>query len=83
MNIKSKNNIKYGSNYIVIEAEDTGNTIDKWVIRKPGDPKYLDNFDGVTGAPSAINNTYLEYTGALGNKDHGNLTKWKLKHYHF
>jgi hypothetical protein len=73
-NIKAQSNIKYGPNYIAIEAEDTGNTIEKWVIRKPGDQKYLDNFDGISGAPGPINDTYIEYTGGFGNKDQGNLT---------
>ena len=74
ISIKAQSNIKYGPNYIVFEAEDTDDITDKWVIRKPGDPKYLSNFDGINGAPGPMNDTYLEYTGGFANKSEGNIT---------
>jgi uncharacterized protein YjdB len=75
--LKAQSNIKYGDDYIVIEAEDTGNTIDKWVVRTPSDPKYLSEYDAsiaTPGSPDPINSTYLEYTGAFANEDQGILT---------
>ncbi|MFY0607654.1 MAG: Ig-like domain-containing protein [Cyclobacteriaceae bacterium] len=57
--------IKYGPDYIVIEAEDTPSDMSKWTLRKPGDAKYYKG-----EGQEAINQTYLEYTGPwLGGAD--------------
>ncbi|UZO82304.1 T9SS type A sorting domain-containing protein [Aquimarina sp. ERC-38] len=73
LHTKGQTKINYGPNYVVFEAEDTGNKIKDWVVRKPGDPKYLAKFDGIPNAPKPINNTYLEYTGSFADKTQGVL----------
>lgn len=59
--LKAQDNIKYGPNYIVVEAEDTPSNMDNWALRTPSDPKYYLGTD-----LEAINQTYIEYTGPWG-----------------
>lgn len=62
--LTSQSNIKYGSNYIVFEAEDTDTPLgNKWIVRKPGDTEYLKYLTNLGGSPAPVNNTYLEYIG--------------------
>lgn len=67
--MQAQNNIKYGENYIVFEAEDTNTPLgNKWQVRTPSDATYLNYLHNVGSSPAPINNTYLEYTGPwLGN----------------
>jgi hypothetical protein len=63
-NLQAQSNIKYGSNYIVFEAEDTNTPLsNKWVVRKPGDSEFLKYLTNLGTSPAPINNTYLEYIG--------------------
>tara|TARA_R110002126_G_scaffold291782_1_gene458014 strand:+ start:28733 stop:30589 length:1857 start_codon:yes stop_codon:yes gene_type:complete len=64
INLQAQNNIKYGPNYIVFEAEDTDTPLGSlWTVREPGDPEYLKYLTNVGSSPEPINNTYLEYVG--------------------
>lgn len=58
LSLSGQNNIKYGPNYFVFEAEDTQSPLDLWVLRSPADPAYYTG----TGI-EAINQTYIEFTG--------------------
>ncbi len=73
MSSTAQENIKYGEDFIVFEAEDTESDMTKWAVRKPGDTKYYPG-----GNPEAINQTYLEYTGPwAAGKNHGGDTELK------
>ncbi len=69
----AQQNIKYGENYVVFEAEDTSSPLTKWAVRTPPDAKYYKG-DEI----EAINQTYLEYTGAwAAGLNPGNETELK------
>lgn len=57
----AQSNIKYGENYVVIEAEDTDTPLGRnWIVRKPGDPEYLKYLFYPGKSPSPTNDAYLE-----------------------
>lgn len=63
-NTDAQNNIKYGPDYVVFEAEDTNTDLGNlWTVRKPEDATYLKYLFYPGESPDPINNTYLEYTG--------------------
>lgn len=64
IHLYSQSNVKYGSDYIVFEAEDTDTPLgSNWTVRQPGDPLYLKYLLNTGSSPAPINNTYLDYTG--------------------
>ncbi|WP_282123015.1 T9SS type A sorting domain-containing protein [Algibacter mikhailovii] len=61
---EAQGNIKYGPDYIVLEAEDTETPLGNlWTVRQPGDTGYLEYLFYPGSSPDPANNTYLEYTG--------------------
>lgn len=58
--VNAQDDIKYGPNYVVFEADDTPSSMTHWAIREPGDPNY---YVGADPEPEAINQNYIEYTG--------------------
>lgn len=64
--LNAQSNIKYGSDYIVFEAEDTDTPLgSKWNVIKEGDSDYLGAsfIDIKASSPAPMNNTYFQYTG--------------------
>ena len=60
----AQQNIKYGSDYVVFEAEDTNTSLGNlWKVRTPNDPDYLKYLTNIGNSPDPINNNYLEYVG--------------------
>ncbi|NME67795.1 Ig-like domain-containing protein [Flammeovirga aprica] len=60
----SQKNIHYGEDFIAFEAEDTDSPLGKWKLRTPEDPLYYKG-DGI----EALNQTYIEFTGAWASKE--------------
>ncbi|MGC6432192.1 MAG: Ig-like domain-containing protein [Jejuia sp.] len=60
----AQTNIKYGEDYIVIEAEDTNTALGSlWATRTSSDTGYLEYLFYPSSSPDPINDTYLEYIG--------------------
>jgi len=49
----------YGPNWVSFEAEITNSDLGEWVVRKPGDAKYMTG----GGSIGPIGNDYIEFTG--------------------
>lgn len=58
----SAQEVFYGDNYVVFEAEATSSSLAKWAVRKKGDTDYQKYVTTSTGI-DPIFDTYLEYTG--------------------
>lgn len=68
LDLQAQNEVEYGENFIVFEAEATNSPMTKWALREPGDPQYQKYVTTVGFEP--VNDTYLEYTGPwLGGPD--------------